>query len=191
LLTDKKYLNLQRAIFCDQAELKRFRQLVVNVVLATDIFDPNMKALRNSRWEKAFSSGSSDSPLSEENDRSLKATIVIEYIMQASDVSHTMQHWHVYQRWNECLLEEMYSAFKVERVDKDPSLGWYEGELCFFDNYTIPLARKLKECGVFGAASDECLNYALENRREWAAKGEEIVASFVAKHNKKSNPKKK
>jgi hypothetical protein len=27
-----------------------------------------------------------------------KATIVIEHLIQASDVSHTMQHWHVYQK---------------------------------------------------------------------------------------------
>jgi hypothetical protein len=188
---EKNYRNLQRAIFVDQAELPRFRQLVVNVVLATDIFDPDMKALRNSRWEKAFSDGVSDSSLSEEDDRSLKATIVMEYIMQASDVSHTMQHWHIYRRWNERLLEEMYSAFKVKRGENDPSLGWYKGELWFFDNYIIPLARKLKDCGVFGAASDECLNYALENRREWAAKGEEIVGAFLADHNKKSNHKTK
>lgn len=39
------------------------------------------------------------------------------------------------------------------------------GELGFFDNYVIPLAKKLKECGVFGVSSDEYLNYALENRR--------------------------
>ena len=66
----------------------------------------------------------------------------------------------------------------------DPSLGWYKGELWFFDNYIIPLAKKLKDCGAFGAASDECLNYALANRKEWAAKGEEIVKRFVAKHTK-------
>jgi hypothetical protein len=29
-----------------------------------------------------------------------------------------------------------------------------------FDNYVIPLARKLKECNVFGVSSDEYLNYA-------------------------------
>ena len=36
----------------------------------------------------------------DEHDLDRKATIVIEHIIQASDVSHTMQHWHVYQRWN-------------------------------------------------------------------------------------------
>jgi hypothetical protein len=50
----------------------------------------------------------------------------------------------------------------------------------FFDNYVIPLAKKLKECEVFGAASDECLNYAISNRSEWEEKGETIVAQFIA-----------
>ena len=58
---------------------------------------------------------------------------------------------------------------------KDPAEGWYKGELWFYDNYIIPLARKLKECGVFGVASDEFLSYAMDNRAEWAAKGEDIV----------------
>jgi hypothetical protein len=31
----------------------------------------------------------------------MKATIVIEHIIQASDVAHTMQHRHVYQKWLE------------------------------------------------------------------------------------------
>ena len=50
---------------------------------------------------------------------------------------------------------------------KDPSEFWYNGEIGFFDNYIIPLAKKLKDCNVFGVSSDECLNYALQNRNEW------------------------
>lgn len=49
----------------------------------------------------------------------------------------------------------------------------------FSDNYVIPLARKLEECRVFGVASDECLNYALENRRVWAARGKDIVKEMI------------
>lgn len=184
LLMSREYRDLQRAIFANQSELERFRQLVVNIILATDIFDKEQIKFRNSRWEKAFGGGQLEVALSPEDDRSLKATIVIEYIMQASDVSHTMQHWHVYQRWNERLFEEMYSAFQVRRGDQDPSIGWYQGELWFFDNYIIPLARKLKECAVFGAASDQFLKYALENRKEWEIKGEAIVEQFVQKHAK-------
>ena len=58
-------------------------------------------------------------------------------------------------------------------------MGWYEGELWFFENYIIPLAKKLKECGVFGVSSDEFLNYALDNRQEWQHKGKDLVKSWA------------
>jgi hypothetical protein len=101
--------------------------------------------------------------------------------MQASDVSHTMQHWHVYRKWNYKLFDEMPKAYKQGRMGADPSVFWFKGELGFFDNYIIPLAKKLKECNIFGASSDECLNFALQNRQEWETRGEAIVASMAKK----------
>jgi hypothetical protein len=86
-----------------------------------------------------------------------------------------MQHWHIYQIWNQRLFNETYTAYKNGRSEKDPS----GGELWFFDNYVIPLAKKLKECGVFGVSSDEYLNYAMENREEWERKGRKIVEAMV------------
>lgn len=58
-------------------------------VLATDIVDKHLKELRNDRWTKAFD------PQQEITGRGnpMKATIVIEHLIQASDVAHTMQHW--------------------------------------------------------------------------------------------------
>jgi hypothetical protein len=50
------------------------------------------------------------------------------------------------------------------------------------DFYVIPLAEKLSECGVFGVSSDETLEYALENRREWELNGEEMVEMMVDKY---------
>ena len=58
------------------------------------------------------------------------------------------------------------------------------GEIGFFDFYIIPLAKKLKECGVFGISSDEYLNYAMSNRLEWEEKGESVVAELVEEFNK-------
>lgn len=75
----------------------------------------------------------------------------------------------------------MYMAFLEGRSDKDPSEGWYAGEIWFYDNYVIPLAGKLRECGVFGVSSDEYLNYAQQNRFEWERKGQGIVASMKAR----------
>ena len=56
-----------------------------------------------------------------------KATIVIELVIQASDVSHTMQHWHVYQSWNHKLLKEQYTAYTSGRLEKNPIESWYGG----------------------------------------------------------------
>jgi len=142
--------------------------LLLPVVLATDICDKQLKELRNNRWEKAFSGKqvadpTDDAEVTEDVNR--KATIVLEHLIQASDVAHTMQHWDVYRKWNEAFFEENMRAFKQGRADKDPANYWYLGELGFFDFYIIPLAKKLKDCGVFGVASDEYLNYALSNRR--------------------------
>ncbi len=90
-----------------------------------------------------------------------------------------MQHWHIYRKWNKRLFMEMHAAFSAGRMAKDPSISWYQGELGFFDNYIIPLANELKDCNVFGVTSDECLNYASQNRGEWADRGQEIVALMM------------
>jgi 3'5'-cyclic nucleotide phosphodiesterase len=175
---DPKFDSLRGCIFVNESEFRRFRQLVVNVVLATDIFDKDLSVLRKNRWAKAFAEKEPGSPpdVDEEN---RKATIVIEHLIQASDVSHTMQHWDIYRKWNKLLFYEMYSAFQSGRTETDPSTNWYKGEISFFDNYVIPLAKKLKECGVFGVSSDECLNYATENRRLWVEEGEKIVQEMI------------
>ncbi len=88
------------------------------------------------------------------------------------------RHWHVYLRWNKLLFREAYLAHLAGRSDKDPLDSWYQGELGFFDFYIIPLAKKLKECGVFGVASEEYLNYALTNRSEWERKGHSVVEAY-------------
>ena len=79
------------------------------------------------------------------------------------------------------MFEEMFKAFKEGRSTANPALNWYKGEIWFFDNYIIPLAKKLETCGVFGVSSDEFLTYATENRKEWFAKGEKIVEEMVAR----------
>ena len=186
LLMDPAFADLRACIYTNESERDRFRQLVVNIVMATDIMDKDLKALRNDRWAKAFDETLSlsalfnaESAAKQSVDR--KATIVIEHLIQASDVSHTMQHWHVYRKWNERLFMEMYKAFKLGRSDQNPADFWAKGEIGFFDFYIIPLAKKLKDCGVFGVSSDEYLNYALNNRREWESKGESIVAELMEK----------
>jgi hypothetical protein len=68
--------------------------------------DKELGAQRKARWETAFSATSVD--LACDDDRqeekqalgvNRKATIVLEHLIQASDVAHTMQHWDVYRKW--------------------------------------------------------------------------------------------
>lgn len=91
LLMEENFRDLRRAIYTTADDLQRFRKLIVNIVMATDIMDPLLKQLRNARWKKTFSlqNAEDQAPLKEKVDR--KATIVIEHLIQASDVAHTMQ----------------------------------------------------------------------------------------------------
>ena len=191
MLQDERFQDLRNTIYTTESELKRFRQLIVNSVMATDIMDKDLKALRNARWDKAFAesslasgnaAGKGDGVLDNTN---RKATIVIEHLIQASDVAHTMQHWHIYRRWNQRLFEETYLAYKDGRAETDPSVNWYKGEIGFFDFYILPLAQKLKDCGVFGVSSDEYMCYAQENRKEWESRGQELVAEMVERAQRK------
>lgn len=180
LLMDDDYSDLRATIYESDTELQRFRQLVVNSVMATDIIDKDLKKLRNLRWKKAFADGSRDTGDTDDV-RNRKATIVIEHLIQASDMAHTMQHWHIYRKWNERFFVECYEAYVSGRAENDPAEGWYIREIDFFDFYIIPLARKLKDCGVFGVSSDEYLNYAEKNRAEWEVRGREIVDEMLDK----------
>ena len=89
LFMEDRFEDLRATICGDIEELNRLRQLIVNCVMATDIMDADLKKLRNQRWETAFSSEEKDESEKDQIDR--KATIVIEHLIQASDVAHTMQ----------------------------------------------------------------------------------------------------
>lgn len=186
ILMEPAFLNLRRCMFSSTSNRDRFRKMLINVLIATDIADRERISKEKVRWQKAFKDldtwkdewkGKSDEDLAK-IDVSAKATCVLEQIVLASDVSHTMQHWLTFVKWNERLYRELWAAYKSGRAQNDPTLGWYESQIGFYDGYIIPLATKLKECGVFGNAGDEYLGNALSNKQEWIEKGREISARF-------------
>eukprot|EP00934_Nitzschia_sp_Nitz4_P004937 Nitzschia sp. Nitz4//scaffold277_size25017//14875//15933//NITZ4_008348-RA/size25017-processed-gene-0.12-mRNA-1//-1//CDS//3329545347//4927//frame0 len=177
LFMDPSFNLLRKALCPSDSELTRFRQLVINSVMATDLGDKLLKDLRNNRWTVAFDKDTKDANTKKGTDR--KATIVIEHLIQAADVAHTCQHWTIYRKWNERFFRECYEAYQAGRAEKNPADYWYQGELGFFDFYIIPLSKKLRDCGVFGSTSDENLNYALSNRAIWEKDGKAIVAGML------------
>eukprot|EP00980_Cylindrotheca_fusiformis_P008976 scaffold1913_cov100-Cylindrotheca_fusiformis.AAC.1 len=169
ILMSDAFVNLRNCLFGNSAaKQRRLRQLMVNSIMATDIFDQGLREFRELRWEKSSSC------------ESCMSTLILEHILQASDVVHTMQDWEIYRQWNGCLFQEMYTAYLEGRADKDPSEGWYDGELWFFDNWVLPLARKLKESGVLNAVSDQLLEQANRNRSRWEVEGRQICISMLA-----------
>ena len=75
----------------DRSHFLLITPVVVNVVMATDIFDKELQDLRKNRWEKAFAADESTDCDEVVN---LKATIVIEHIMQARSVSWMLRCLH-------------------------------------------------------------------------------------------------
>jgi 3'5'-cyclic nucleotide phosphodiesterase len=104
---DPSFVDLRAAIYTSKEEYRHFRQLVVNAVVSTDLFDKELNEGRQRRWDLAFPPTSDaekmaapeSSKIGQKDLEDRQATVVMEYMVQASDVAHTMQHWHVYRKW--------------------------------------------------------------------------------------------
>jgi class 3 adenylate cyclase len=189
LFLQPEYADLQRCICKSESEFMKLHQLLINAVVATDIFCVEKKyqddelSGKNSNNEEA-----SAARLLQRDVVSLQAN-TIDNILQISYVAHTMQHWTIYQKWNHRLFHEMYGDYKCGTSPQDPSGRWYDNEISLFDHYIIPLIDKLKLCsgGVFAVVCDECMDCAIENLREWKIKGRDIVSHLVQNEEKCCN----
>ena len=178
LLMTPNFSDLRECIgLSDAKELRRFRQVLVNSVIATDILDIDLKVHRDKAWAKAFRKAPSKT-VSNSSD-SLKATAVIEHLMQAANAAHTLQSYHIYLEWGERQFEEIYQAYHNGRSERNPADSWYISELCFFDNFVIPLAKRLGQSGVLGRAGSDFLKHAQVNRKQWEDQGEDLVREMV------------
>jgi 3'5'-cyclic nucleotide phosphodiesterase len=174
LLMEPCYRNLREALFANSDELMHFRSLVVTATLATDIADKELAAMRKDRAAEALAVLDEEGPTSDDI-ASLKATFVLETLIQVADVSHLMMPFEVYKKWNYKLLRETHQAFLCGRAESDPLDSWYQGEFGFFDFYIIPLAKKLDKCGI---DSSFYVENATNNRKRWGEIGEDLVNGF-------------
>jgi len=108
LMTDE-FQSLRQCIYTTEDEMRRFRQLVINVVLATDICDKDLGAERKARWAVAFAD---ESPVNSTPaiDMDRKATIVIERKYRiVVFIEEVVQ---------ECIISPIsYSSFSIYRLD--------------------------------------------------------------------------
>ena len=198
ILAEPCFEELRGAIYGDECD--KFRDLVIDLVLCTDISCPERIALQKSKWNIAFPStrrAKSDSilyknqaglnKLTKKHERSgsasnhssfnpsdphnkLKAQVVLEQLMQIADVAHITQDWDVFIKWNKKLYDELWAANIADR-GFDPSKNWYKGQIGFLDSYVIPLTNRVYECGVFGVKGKSFLINAQNIRERWIKEG--------------------
>lgn len=175
LLMAPCFATLQQTIFPTRGEFLFFRRVMVNAVMATDFSDTKLCQIRADRWSNTFrpSAGNSDLVSHE------RATLIMECMAQAANVSHSLQHWHIYKKWSTRLFEEQYNAFLMYRSESNPADTWFEDQLVFFDTTVIPLAKRMAHCGVFDSSASEYLTYAERNRDELFAVGKQLVEEMV------------
>ena len=94
MFMESQYAALRGCIYKTREEFQMFRQTVVNCVISTDIFDEKLSNKRAQKWDMAFNGKHSE--MTVEDLCSLRGTVVLEYLMQAANVAHTMQNWNLY-----------------------------------------------------------------------------------------------
>ena len=109
----------------------------------------------------------------------LKQHAVLETMMNAADVAHTMQSFQVFVKWNKRLFREFYVAHMAGRLSFDPCENWYENQIGFFKHYILPLTQKMKDCGVFGHTGSVFEYFAMENKERWMKEGEDISERII------------
>jgi hypothetical protein len=212
LIDTSKYEDLRACIFTTQEDLDGFRTVVIKSVMATDLWDKKLADGRRQRWndsmcKDSFHKAHNDVTILHDNvdlDQTTaleeiadqRAWVVLEHLIQVSDVSHTVQPLNVFLKWNKLLFKEMYILHKTGRLGgtdvpnhnkNDPSKDWYDNEIKFFDGHVIPLAERVRSCKVFGVAAQVLLTNAHANRREWIhMKEDTFVKDYAMDFRKKS-----
>jgi hypothetical protein len=110
----------------------------------------------------------------------LRHSVVLETMLNVADVAHSMQSWELFVFWNRQLFEELYEAYMAGRSENNPTNGWYENQLFFYKIYVLPLAEKMKKCGVFGDLGGEFVKNALMIRDRWEREGAQVTNEMVA-----------
>ena len=123
----------------------------------------------NLRQDRCFDDDDDDEPYG------FKATVVLETLLKAADISYMMQDWERYKIWSSRLFFEQKAAFVSKRNKVNPEKGWFELQFLFINSYVLPLAHKLKTIGVFGENGDCFAQNAKDIRKMWGFEGKDFT----------------
>mmetsp|Transcript_20590 Transcript_20590/g.26635 ORF Transcript_20590/g.26635 Transcript_20590/m.26635 type:complete len:456 (+) Transcript_20590:347-1714(+) len=179
VLFEPDFDNLRDAMFATSEDYLNFMDVVTELIIHTDLGSPKIKESKN-MWNKAFGEDLENALQCNNTnvaDNRLKG-LVMEVFIQAADVAHNIQSWENFILWNHRLYDELRHSY-LQSMGDDPTPNWFRGQISFFDGYIIPLAKKLRQCGVFGKAGGMFLSCVLENRQRWIAEGERVTKMFI------------
>jgi hypothetical protein len=200
---------------------EKLHKIVTDLVLCTDIASKERRDLGMNKWKNACCQAEeadryrrrptdeTDNTSSHlrKHDAHIKshlpklftpdaAKAISEQIMQVADVSHTMQHFSTFTKWNKHLYHEVLAAHKCGRTlahheqmrganatnapqeIHHPKENWYDSQIGFFSFYIIPLAERLDACGAF-SEDDKFAPLAVQNMEQWREFGREITLLMV------------
>lgn len=117
----------------------------------------------------------------------LKALVVLELILRAADVAHSLQSWTNMKKWSSRLFRELAMAHRAGR-GPDPGPGWFDNQAKALECYVGPLSLQLDEIGVFGEFLGAVFHQQLEsNRDQWLVNGFELTESIRAQNDEISD----
>jgi hypothetical protein len=137
-----QYENLRTYLFASTLEFERFRQITMHVITTIDSTDWSLAGELELRSESTLALESLSGNVDCLN---FKASTILHLIIRAANVSHAMQHFTTYKKWNVRLMSEMVTTHKCGIFVDDSTKNWYEREIHFLEKYVIPLAQRLSE----------------------------------------------
>jgi atrial natriuretic peptide receptor A len=202
ILFRPEFDTLRSAILPDVLDKIKFTKTIFQGILVTDIATPGRVKLGVERFEVAqneqgqyesrlcplapflddvFDGVGLDKEVQKEypgefiiTHCGLQKCVRNEHLMLLSDISHLLQGWENFVKWNFRLYKELMECFKYGQCD-DPRSGWYQGQIGFFEHYILPLAKRSR---VFFKEdfADVPFKNGLSNLQLWITHGKKATS---------------
>ena len=110
----------------------------------------------------------------------LRAAVLIELCLRASDVAHWYQSWDTMTHFNRRIFQELCKASNNGR-GFDPRPNWFDNQAKIMETYLLPLAEQIEYLDVLRKGSGIDLVASLESNNDlWLVKGFDVVETLKA-----------
>ena len=108
------------------------------------------------------------------NHTNLQKCVRNEHLMLIADVSHLVQDWNNFVKWNFRLFQEIKNCSR-KGFCPDPLDGWSKGQIGFLNHYIIPLAKRSK---IFfdKEFGDNLVENGMTNLKLWEQHGDKATS---------------